>query len=513
MVERSGDRQRKFDGLKRWPFRLFIDGLSIMLQIALLLLACGLSRHVWAVDTSVASVVISFTVIGILFYIGIVAAGTSSYECPFQTPASTSLRYLRDSKTVQSSLASLVPSTVVLANLTPPNVASLIYATCMEVMRSPIVSSIRNTTIRVGDHTTILLLRIDRGLGNAQLRLVRGVRRFRHARTTTEGAHRQPPAPRTDVGVPGHRPITVLLRWVGRGSRNTKRRLAQGIRKFRAVLLPITVEGSHRQPLAPRGGSGLRVRVRNLAGLRKQNADNARCVSWVLRKLTDPEAVDPALRLAGTIRWFDSDVGIDPPFDLIVSTFEACFDSTKQLYPSMRDRAYFSARAILQISTGARGRSGGGASKYPVPAIPPSAPLQTDPDLHHALTMLKANAGPGRPTIDFPMAGENGHNHSLWMSNLSVDLTHKGPNPTLVSCSSYISASTTNHQSAIANILLVWYIFLGGYVEEETFWAVDKSYVVVLLQFLSLSPLNIIPKRFIGGHTFPLVHTSDECHH
>ena len=97
MMERCGDRQRKFDGLGKWPFRLFIESLPIMLQVALLLLASGLSRYMWSVNTSVARIVISFTVFGIMFYIGIVAAGTSSYECPFQTPASIALRHLRDS--------------------------------------------------------------------------------------------------------------------------------------------------------------------------------------------------------------------------------------------------------------------------------------------------------------------------------------------------------------------------------------------------------------------------------
>lgn len=38
MVECCGDRQRKLDGLEKWPFRLFIESLPIMLQIALLLL-------------------------------------------------------------------------------------------------------------------------------------------------------------------------------------------------------------------------------------------------------------------------------------------------------------------------------------------------------------------------------------------------------------------------------------------------------------------------------------------
>jgi hypothetical protein len=119
MIERCGDRQRKFDGLEKWPFRFFIESLPIMLQIALFLLTCGLSRYMWSVNTSVARVVISFTVLGILFYIGIVAAGTSSYECPFQTPVSIGLRHLRDSGTTRK----------LLANLSPPKIISLIHAT------------------------------------------------------------------------------------------------------------------------------------------------------------------------------------------------------------------------------------------------------------------------------------------------------------------------------------------------------------------------------------------------
>ena len=102
MVERCGDRQRKFDGLEKWLFRFFIESLPIMLQIALLLLTSGLSRYMWSVNTTVARVIISFTVLGILFYIGIVATGTSSYECPFQTPASISLRYIGDSGITQN---------------------------------------------------------------------------------------------------------------------------------------------------------------------------------------------------------------------------------------------------------------------------------------------------------------------------------------------------------------------------------------------------------------------------
>jgi len=94
MIERCGDRQRNYDGLNRWPFHLFVESLPIMLQIALLLLACGLCRYMWSINTSIAVVLIVFTVSGVLFYLGIIIAGTCSYECPFQTPASASLSNL-----------------------------------------------------------------------------------------------------------------------------------------------------------------------------------------------------------------------------------------------------------------------------------------------------------------------------------------------------------------------------------------------------------------------------------
>jgi len=38
----------------------------------------------------------------------------------------------------------------------------------------------------------------------------------------------------------------------------------------------------------------------------------------------------------------------------------------------------------------------------------------------------------------------------------------------------------------IANTLVICYMLLGGHVEEETFWAIDKSYVLVSMSFPSL---------------------------
>ena len=79
------------------------------------------------------------------------------------------------------------------------------------------------------------------------------------------------------------------------------------------------------------------------------------------------------------------------------------------------------------------------------------------------------------PTFIFPMVGTNTDAHSLWVSNLLVDLIRLGPNPTLRSYDAYLSAAVTGHQPMIANTLIVWYVLLGGNVEEETFWAIDKS--------------------------------------
>jgi len=61
VIERCGDLQRKFDGLEKWPFRFFVEGFPIMLQVALLLLTCGLSRYMLSIITSVARVVSLFT--------------------------------------------------------------------------------------------------------------------------------------------------------------------------------------------------------------------------------------------------------------------------------------------------------------------------------------------------------------------------------------------------------------------------------------------------------------------
>ena len=445
IIERCSDRQRKCDGLEKWPFHFFIGSLPVMLQIALLLLACGLSRYTWSVNTSVGRVVISFTVLGFLFYIGIVVAGTSSYECPFQTPASIALRHLGGSVLSPPKIISFISATRKRARilLALPSFTSLIYATWMDA---------REVGRNLGDEATILLFRIDGSVRDAVGRLTQEIRSIRH------------------TGV-----------------------------------LPITRDPNQQQ-LTPRSGPRLLVRVRNLEALRSQNTGDARCVSWILRNITDPEAIDSAIRLAGDIRWFNGGPTDSPPYSSIVSIFETCFDSTKQLYPGMRDRAYFSARALLQINTRAGAQPHDNASRYPVPIIPSRPYESTDPDLHNILYMLEQNFVEHKRTLHFPNADRKAH--SLWMTNLFLDLSRIYPKRTLRAYKSYLTAATADHRASIANILLVWYMILGGQVEEETLWTVDKSYVVD--SFLSSAYLICVYQRFTRNHPLSLVCKSDE---
>ena len=466
IVERCGDRQRKFNGLEKWSFRLFIEGLPIMLQIALFLLACGLSRYMWSVNASVAWVVISFTLTGLLFYIGIVVAGTSSYECPFQTPVSIALRHLKDSGTTHKLLSR--PSPLAVISLIPiiwrksrkllMILSSLIRrSSTWKFFQSQILSAIHDAARNVGHRAIILFLKMDGKFRDAKLWMAQGVRRF-----------------------------------------------------MRAGLLPTSTKDVNRVRVTPRNGQGLRSPVRDLETVRRQNTDNAGCVCWVLRNITDPEALDAAIRLAGTIRWFDGDPDHNPPFDVIVSAFEACSDSAKQLYPGMRDRAYFSARAILQISLGARVRSHEHASKYPVPnpTISSTPFRSTDVDLYHVVRMLKENTG-GKLTLRLPLPkSENTRAHSLWLSNLLVDLTRSGPKPFWEDYEYPLDVAKINHRPTIANLLVMWYMLLGGQVEEGTFWAVDKSYAVVSLFLL---PAFLAPHTqcFIGSYPLQLVSEGD----
>ena len=243
MIERCSDRQRKCDGLEKWPFHLFVESLPILLQIALLLLSCGLSRYMWSVNTSVARVVTSFTTLGILFYIGIVVAGTSSYECPFQTPVSIALRGIQASAKTRISLGCLSPLKVY------PPIHSAWESTRKALSRGG--CRIRDTVVNPPSWGIFLS------------NIVSGVR------STSRRA--------------GHQAIVLLLRADG-AFQNTKRILVQRIQRCKSAMpLPVSTDRTNRQPRSPTRRNGLLVSVRNLPAIRNRNAGNARCVCWIVR--------------------------------------------------------------------------------------------------------------------------------------------------------------------------------------------------------------------------------------
>ena len=93
-IERSQNRQRKLDGIVSWYFDYMMELLPLMLQFALLLLGCALSRYLWEVDTTVASVVLGVTSFGVASYAFFVVAGAASASCPYQTPGALLLRHI-----------------------------------------------------------------------------------------------------------------------------------------------------------------------------------------------------------------------------------------------------------------------------------------------------------------------------------------------------------------------------------------------------------------------------------
>ena len=85
-ADKSRDRQRKLDGFEKWHFHLAIESLPVMLQLALLLLGCALSRYLWTISRTVAGVITAVTLFGVTSYVFLTLAATLYYNCPYQTP-------------------------------------------------------------------------------------------------------------------------------------------------------------------------------------------------------------------------------------------------------------------------------------------------------------------------------------------------------------------------------------------------------------------------------------------
>ena len=138
-ADKSRDRQRKLDGLEKWHFHLVIESLPVMLQLALLLLGCALSRYLWTINRTVAGVIIAMTLFGVVSYVSFTLAAILYYNCPYQTPPSvltrTTLRHLtRGDAAFARFLRSLIASFPSIKN--PGQILRRLYPGVRSVLRS-----------------------------------------------------------------------------------------------------------------------------------------------------------------------------------------------------------------------------------------------------------------------------------------------------------------------------------------------------------------------------------------
>ncbi|KAJ6470190.1 hypothetical protein C8R47DRAFT_1325262 [Mycena vitilis] len=86
-IEARGlERQRKFDGLRKWDFDTVMQLFPLLLQIGLFLFLAALSTYLWNVHLSLALVVLSFTASGFFLYTALLISAVASPDSPFQTP-------------------------------------------------------------------------------------------------------------------------------------------------------------------------------------------------------------------------------------------------------------------------------------------------------------------------------------------------------------------------------------------------------------------------------------------
>lgn len=66
--ERCQRRQQKLDGLEAWYFSTILATLPIFLQLSLLFLGIALAADIWTLQHTVASVIVTTTAFGVIFY-------------------------------------------------------------------------------------------------------------------------------------------------------------------------------------------------------------------------------------------------------------------------------------------------------------------------------------------------------------------------------------------------------------------------------------------------------------
>ena len=218
-----------------------------------------------------------------------------------------------------------------------------------------------------------------------------------------------------------------------------------------------------------------------LVALQNANVSDALCISWIIWSITDPEALDAAIRLAGTVRWFEDGLDVEPPYDQIVTTLKGCFDSTGEVYPGSRDRAYHCAQAALWIHVRALFVSVEFSKKFPLPTIDRDA-ASFDPDLRSLLGLCISEGIPYLFHNLYFTGLQVTPAHYQWISNLLLHLSWamQGTSDTFEELSfSFLSPTGgTIPLNAVLDRLLTSCIFFGWPVEQGWLKIQDKTYAI-----------------------------------
>ena len=241
--------------------------------------------------------------------------------------------------------------------------------------------------------------------------------------------------------------------------------------------------------------------------IQMKNTVEVRCVSWILRKITDPEAIDIAVQLARTVRWFEHGTGKEPPYDQILSIFHTCFGSSGEVHPGLRDRAYHSARALLWIHTLLVCK----LREFTRAFLPPPAKYAAsvlDHDLAHLLVVNTSTSFNDRFTRLLQTREGHSPQHSQWISNVLLHLSfaaHHAFDFRWIYDSRFFMHNANVPSGAMLNGLLMCCSFLGSPVVEEALIIQDKSYV--MFHFC----LEAAYLRFNSDHLEKVLHQVDEA--
>lgn len=218
--------------------------------------------------------------------------------------------------------------------------------------------------------------------------------------------------------------------------------------------------------------------------IRETAANDIRCVSWILRSVTNPEALDAAIRFAGTILWFEDRIDAKPPYGLILSTFEGYFTSNGKMYPGMGDRRDYFLQAFLWIRVRAMCVSEEFAAEFPLPNISCGA-TSHDADSAHLL-----GAFTGKTTHEiiaqmYRIVPGLTPAYFQWVSDVLLHLSwaKQGVPGIFDSIGEHSPGGDWRDipSSAALNRLLVWCIFLGWHIDEDALRIQDKSCVISFL--------------------------------